>query len=184
MSWWNWVGLVGIVRRIVFHTQPLFPLIVSCHLFVKEVSLLLSNGMLYYVPQTDECFPVHSRSAFPSLLVEPVPWFYEFPLFLWWWLDLICTSISPFLLAHDHLNMRGTKSSRENGHLGWVPFLLYFLYLTLSLASSLRRTLLPVPISAVLSVLEFRESWPYLSVSNKSVFEALPVWSIPCNNVI
>ena len=33
VCWWNWVGLVGIVRRVVFRMQPLLPLLaVTCSL--------------------------------------------------------------------------------------------------------------------------------------------------------
>ena len=46
---------------------------------------------------------------------------------------------------------------------------------------SLRRTLLPVPVSAVVSVLE--RVTVFVSVQQKCAREALPVWSIPCNNV-
>lgn len=103
--------------------------------------------------KSDECFPAHSRhtiraSCGAGSLV------YEFPLFLWWWLDLIWTSISSFLLAHNQLNMRETKSLLETDTSGWyLSSFTPFIWLSLQ-HLSLRRTLLPVLITATVFVLE------------------------------
>ena len=46
---------------------------VSCHLFVIEVSLRWSNGMLYYVLIRTNASQSTLDPVFSSLLVEPVP---------------------------------------------------------------------------------------------------------------
>ena len=107
--------------------------------------------------------------------------------FLGLWVPLISVVMARFDLSLNFIVFIGAwpfKHARNqitsgNGFLGLVPVLLYSLYLTLSVASLSKKDTIAGPNHG--NGVRLRESSLYLPVFNKSLFEALPVWSIgPC----